>query len=330
MRQSMKDSHFLLDTNCFYELSGKKELLDLFKKHRENLHFSILNVIEILSIKQEKDFNKRRGAIIALDYIKPRLVPIDPYLAVIKAFGEKLPYEITFRQVQTMIETLKFATSFKAYAKGYFYRGNNTYYPSIAEKTLNWKNQPRDEFKEMVLSSTVDAPSKFVLHYNQNFPEESQSLIEEFGVKKAEKKIRKEVKNQISEMRLDIRGKDLLMPSFAAQAGIINSSELKDIVEKKDIVSFYRLVDVARSNYNMTLEVFFEVYNYYMSNKLLQSGGPERNDFFDLEFFKLLDATEFPLIFVTLEHKWLNDGFPENVKNRVKHFRALETELSLL
>ena len=295
--------NYLLDTNCFYSFS--KNNLD-FNKLREanaNILACPLNVLEIARCSDDaQDFHLRKNAMVNLRDIANMFIPKSTDYIMDKSFNQVSSEDNIVINSEDIINCMINSKSYKEAKNGILVNGKTV---RINFDALHeWKHNLSDYFSSTMKYDDIAILEKIAVY----LPNKTSSSERE--IKRNSNKRFKEIVN------MDI-AQILMITGLGVRVGLYSAEEYDEVVNNENVEKFDEIIHLAMSKYNYLLDSYIRIYLEFRKERLRNS--PEKNDFFDLEFFTYLDFIR-DCVFVTNESKWVE------VANRVTNNKLMLQE----
>lgn len=295
--------NYLLDTNCFYSFSRKVIDLNKLREDNSNILACPLNVLEIARSKDDiKDFRLRKQAMINLRDIANIYISKSTDYIFDKAFGlESQEDNIVFNS-DDIINCMINANSYAEAKNGIDVNGKTVRidFDALHEWKLNLS---------VYFSSTMTSDDIAILEKIKEYlPTNKQTTERE--IKRSSKRRFREIAD------MDI-AYVLMVVGLGVRVNLYSDDEYDNAVNSEDVEKFNEMIEIAISKYNFLLDSYIKIYLEYRKERLHNS--PDKNDFFDLDFFTYLDFIG-DCVFVTDEPKWVE------LANRVNCYKIISKD----
>lgn len=286
---------FLLDTNIFY-LLRKPEYSKLFtylKEHKELLLIVHLNIFEILDVRNEKEYKRKKEVIsVLLDLvdIKINYYRLSSDQIISLCFSESNSEDVNCYEMIYAARALLESENFGKLTETVFLKEDR--------KKIELSLKLIGEWKKRLGAFFIDSVNDII----QNTDIKKVKINKDFDVLNG---IQKRLNYIYSTERVFI---DFIIPTItgmAIRAGLYSTNEVEEI--QRGIVNYEKFELILNILNLKKLKFFIEVYLYFIKLCWESKHKVETNDLFDLEFFIHLSYDE-ELIFVTEEKKWLDYG----------------------
>lgn len=148
---------YLFDTNCFYAISRKQDKIQDKVKAIKQSGFKIttaeVGVTEIATIVKEKDFQKRRGAMYALDLLVDDIYIAPDYATIPRAFGQNYDRNKDNNYLRELIRMFLDSKSPNDFDK--------TVNGILKKRKSNWQKYFPDAFRQVSLD-TFDSENEMI------------------------------------------------------------------------------------------------------------------------------------------------------------------------
>jgi hypothetical protein len=307
---------FLLDTGCFYRLSGNYGLQTTLLSVHRRVVAAPLAVVELAAVPIDcslRDFRRRQAAMQTLYSVCIRVLPEFPEELTARAFGCDVAPVNSPLEVQGLMHAVMLATSVTQLQDGVPVPLRGGLWLPRCSEIRSYKESLDLHWRDIVSRSTtwlrgrlagyVEGPLKDV---GQDSPREKTRALKSTAFRGG-----------------PLTGSVLVI--LARQAGLFTVAEYDQ--SSDDSVIPQSLLDRIAASYNGSMNAYGRAFNGYMTG-VLNGETAAHNDWIDLEFFKYLDSYDPPLYFVTTEAKWVRIG-REAVGGRVLLFQEFMNALVL-
>lgn len=285
-------SAYLLDTSCFYSVSKNSLKQQKLRSMGSELATSLVAVMEIARITRKPgDFNRRKRAMKALDFISPLIHQRTPDDIVAKAFGQPEPQTepIDYRAI---MRAIILADSYEEAIRGVTDHQQGVTVKIKPELLTEWKQSTSSYFVDTVVSGNERTREIFLNQLQERNP----------GLNERQLKSLSQELTRMTSRREEAYLYTLVGLSF--RAGLHTESELIQAISSREINN---LTQSAKLKYDGSLESYIKIYLAFQEH-VSNGRTPERNALFDLEFFLHLDAHNVKYTFVTTEKLWIELG----------------------
>lgn len=249
-------------------------------------------VLEIAKIRPTRgDFERRRRAMQALDFIQPLIHEKTPDDILAQAFGQVMPVTVPIDYF-SIIRTILLAGSYEEAVKGVkdpFYHVLRRIDPPLLEA---WKGSCANYFTHEVIAGDKKQRKVFESLLQERYPDLDRKQLASRA---------KELSCRTSRHKAAYL---YTLVGLSVRAGLHTESQLSDALRSDDIDS---LVESAKRKYDGSLDTYIKMYLAFREY-LSEGRSPEKNALFDLEFLLHLDVPVAGCIFVTTEELWLRLG----------------------
>lgn len=301
--------NYLLDTNCFYDISKgsthDKKIQRKLNSIKESIVICPIVILEIVNCEpKNSDFVNRKRAMAALLNVKSEIYQDTPDDVISKAFSQKplqLDNKVDWGEI---INTFLLANSYSEAKDGVLdYKNKRT-----LKLDFELINQWKQSFQEFFINS--------IQITNKEARQRVKDILSKYDL---DKLTRKELSELILSNSLEGQNVyDYILSGLAVRAGIITEFEYEKLVDANDITTIQEFIVRIKKTYNKTLETYLKVFIHYRRTLLKNSYSPEKNDIFDLDFFSYMDIFS-NCFFVTSEKQWI-ENYKTIIPDRVIKF----------
>ncbi len=281
--------NYIFDTNCFYHFNKTKIDINKVKKDKANICSVPISIIEILKIDEEKDFKKRRNAMINLADLTTKPINDTPDDIFSISFGLDHPQKkkpINWGQIiSTMICANNHAELLKGVKIG---KNKNSLKTGVV---VNWKKEESKIFIDRFVQSDREQINKI-----------KREIRKKENIKN-DKILNKKAKIRFKEiLKMDVTYCSVIT-GLSVRAGLITEEAYITALKDETMKKFDELMRKAVTQYNLSLETYIKVFLQYRNDFCGQI--PHRNDIYDLDFLSYLDIFKNAVLVTTEKKKWI-------------------------
>jgi hypothetical protein len=308
---------FLLDTGCFYRLSGNTCLQTSLLALHERLFTCPLAVLEIAALPADcpeptREFTRRKKTMETLHSVTGHIVSVPSEVVTAQAFGETLSVN-GLPDADNIVRAVLLADSIEQLESGV-----PDIEAGVSRTVRSTEIRRRKAELDHMFTAAASGSSASLRQEIQTYVAKGEPNTQNLPPKEWHRWLKKHTFRS----RHALTG---VLCVLAKQTGIVSSDEI-DSAFMSD-AGIAELTQRLLSRYDGSLDTYVRMFLAY-NGTLLLGCVPKRNDAFDLEFFKYLGGDYAPTHFVTTDDRWIGLG-RDALPGRVLAFGELMDSLSL-
>jgi hypothetical protein len=309
---------FLLDTGCFYRLSGNTCLQTSLLALHERLFTCPLAVLEIAALPADcpeptREFARRKKAMQTLYSVTDHVVSVPSEVVTARAFNEVLTVS-GLPDADNIMRAVLLADSV-----GQMENGVPDVEAGLSRTVRSAEIRKRKAELDQVFMAAASCSSASLREEIQTHVAQGEPNTHNLPPKEWHRWLKKHAFRSYHALTG-------VICVLAKQVGILSSDEIDSAFVSDAGIAELRQHLLSR--YDGSLDSYVRMFLAY-NGTLLLGYVPKRNDAFDLEFFKYLGGDDAPTYFVTTDDRWTDLG-RDALPGRVIAFGEFMDALSLI